>query len=97
MVRANAADAAGNGVDMTDNEADDFMREHDWAKWSDCREMVQSAYFAGQQSAEAKIAAKVAAERDRCAKVCAMLAGHTHATKEQRMALIAADDLIRAG
>ena len=129
MVRANAADAAINGVDMTDDEADDFMREHDWEKWSDCREMVQSAYFAGQKSAEEKtaaavaaeqsrleliadgiieawpdgrstaemirqgvtalashvsadlratVAAAVAAERERCAKVCAMLAGHTH-------------------
>lgn len=35
-------------------DADAFMREHEWAKWSDCREMVEEAYHLGQQHALAQ-------------------------------------------
>ena len=32
-------------------DADSFMREFEWAKWSDCRDMVEHAYEKGRSSA----------------------------------------------
>ena len=34
-----------------DFDADEFMRGYEWAKWSDCREMVEDAYQAGFNAA----------------------------------------------
>lgn len=30
-------------------DADEFMRGFNWAKWSDCRDMVEAAYEAGRK------------------------------------------------
>jgi hypothetical protein len=39
-------------------DADVFMRGFEWAKWSDCRDMVECAYAEGQKGVTEK-------ERDR--------------------------------
>ena len=36
---------------MNDQQADEFMKDHDWSKWSDCRDMVQEAYAKGRREA----------------------------------------------
>ena len=32
---------------MTDEEATEFLNDHNWSKFSDAREMVQEAYYRG--------------------------------------------------
>ena len=46
---------------MSDDDADDLMRSMDWAKWSDCREMVLEANHMGWVECQKKTVEQIAA------------------------------------
>ncbi len=57
-------------------DPDELMRSQEWAKWSDCRDMVQEAHDIGYAAALEAQAARIAtleaaleSERERCAAI----------------------------
>ena len=71
-----------------DFDADEFMRDHDWAKWSDCRSMIEEAYGIGYGQGKA----------DRIAAYEALLGqAKTTISDTVRLMLKARDELAERG